>query len=136
MGGWVVPGAVFQGGAEGGAAAERFAAYAADVERRPQDWATWFRLGIAYDDAGDRRRARELGLDVDDDEASALDELEHDPTDYPLARIGQGDNARDIPAEPCEPLRWRNVDWPLLGFALAAFAALVGLAMLGIQAAR
>ncbi len=47
------------GRADRGAAAERFAAYAADVERRPQDWATWFRLGIAYDDAGDRRRARE-----------------------------------------------------------------------------
>jgi Flp pilus assembly protein TadD len=29
------------------------------VEDAPDDWRTWFRLGIAYDDAGDRRRARE-----------------------------------------------------------------------------
>ena len=29
------------------------------VERAPQDWGTWFRLGLAYDDAGDRRRARQ-----------------------------------------------------------------------------
>ena len=26
--------------------------------RRPQDWRGWFRLGLAYDAAGDRRRAR------------------------------------------------------------------------------
>jgi hypothetical protein len=29
-----------------------------DVERHPQDWRCWFRLSVAYDDAGDRSRAR------------------------------------------------------------------------------
>lgn len=29
------------------------------VEEAPDDWAAWFRLGFAYDAAGDRRRARE-----------------------------------------------------------------------------
>ncbi|SDS64847.1 tetratricopeptide repeat protein [Paraoerskovia marina] len=28
------------------------------VEQDPEDWANWFRLGFAYDAAGDRRRAR------------------------------------------------------------------------------
>ncbi|WP_106813577.1 tetratricopeptide repeat protein [Microbacterium timonense] len=36
-----------------------FPAYRADVERDPGDWRAWFRLGLAYDAAGDRRRARE-----------------------------------------------------------------------------
>ena len=36
-----------------------FPAYRADVEAHPDDWRTWYRLGIAYDAAGDRRRARE-----------------------------------------------------------------------------
>jgi len=35
-----------------------FPAYRADVEAHPDDWHAWFRLGIAYDGAGDRRRAR------------------------------------------------------------------------------
>jgi hypothetical protein len=30
----------------------------ADVEAAPSDWRPWLRLGLAYDDAGDRRRAR------------------------------------------------------------------------------
>ena len=30
----------------------------AEVEAGPDDWAAWFRLGFAYDAAGDRRRAR------------------------------------------------------------------------------
>jgi hypothetical protein len=30
----------------------------AEVEAAPSDWRTWLRLGLAYDDAGDRRRAR------------------------------------------------------------------------------
>lgn len=30
-----------------------------DVERTPDDWASWFRLALAYEDARDRRRARE-----------------------------------------------------------------------------
>lgn len=35
-----------------------FASRQAEVEAAPQDWGAWFRLGLAYDDAGDRRRAR------------------------------------------------------------------------------
>jgi len=35
-----------------------FPAYRADVEEHPQDWRAWYRLGVAYDAAGDRRRAR------------------------------------------------------------------------------
>ena len=30
----------------------------AEVEASPSDWRAWLRLGLAYDDAGDRRRAR------------------------------------------------------------------------------
>ena len=41
------------------AADDAFGAAQADVEAAPQDWAAWFRLGFAYDAAGDRRRARE-----------------------------------------------------------------------------
>jgi hypothetical protein len=40
------------------AADEVFAVRRAETEAAPDDWRTWFRLGIAYDDAGDRRRAR------------------------------------------------------------------------------
>lgn len=36
-----------------------FPAYRADVEEHPDDWRSWYRLGLAYDAAGDRRRARE-----------------------------------------------------------------------------
>ncbi len=35
-----------------------FGEYAQEVERAPQDWRSWFRLAIAYDDARDRKRAR------------------------------------------------------------------------------
>lgn len=35
-----------------------FARYRADVERAPEDWRPWFRLGLVYEAAGDRRRAR------------------------------------------------------------------------------
>jgi cytochrome c-type biogenesis protein CcmH/NrfG len=44
---------------------DRAAADAAFVQRReaaqaaPDDWRSWFRLALAYDDAGDRRRARQ-----------------------------------------------------------------------------
>lgn len=31
----------------------------AEVTATPTDWAAWFRLGLAYDDSRDRRRARE-----------------------------------------------------------------------------
>lgn len=40
------------------AAAAVFPAYQAATEAAPDDWRTWFRLGLAYDAAGDRRRAR------------------------------------------------------------------------------
>jgi hypothetical protein len=35
-----------------------FAERQAEVDAAPDDWAAWYRLGLAYDDAGDRRRAR------------------------------------------------------------------------------
>ena len=35
-----------------------FPRYAAEVEREPQSWRAWLRLGLAYDASGDRRRAR------------------------------------------------------------------------------
>ncbi len=43
---------------EPAAAAEVFPVYQAATEAAPEDWRTWFRLGLAYDAAGDRRRAR------------------------------------------------------------------------------
>jgi Flp pilus assembly protein TadD len=36
-----------------------FAGRRAEVEAAPADWRAWYRLAVAYDDAGDRRRARE-----------------------------------------------------------------------------
>jgi len=36
-----------------------FPAYRAEAEAHPDDWRAWYRLGLAYDAAGDRRRARE-----------------------------------------------------------------------------
>ncbi|QKJ19818.1 hypothetical protein [Microbacterium hominis] len=38
---------------------EVFPQFRAAVEAAPEDWAAWFRLALAYDAAGDRRRARE-----------------------------------------------------------------------------
>jgi cytochrome c-type biogenesis protein CcmH/NrfG len=35
-----------------------FPRYRAAVEESPEDWRTWYRLGLAYDASGDRRRAR------------------------------------------------------------------------------
>jgi hypothetical protein len=35
-----------------------FPSYQAAVEADPQNWRTWYRLGLAYDASGDRRRAR------------------------------------------------------------------------------
>lgn len=35
-----------------------FPKYRAQVEQAPDDWRAWYRLGLAYDAAGDRRRAR------------------------------------------------------------------------------
>lgn len=40
------------------AAAEVFPRYREAVEESPDDWRAWYRLGLAYDAAGDRRRAR------------------------------------------------------------------------------
>lgn len=40
------------------AADERFVERQGEVEATPEDWSAWFRLAVAYDDAGDRRRAR------------------------------------------------------------------------------
>jgi len=40
------------------AADELFPVYRAAVEADPDDWRAWFRLALAYDAAGDRRRAR------------------------------------------------------------------------------
>lgn len=40
------------------AADAEFPIYRAEVEAAPQSWRAWFRLGLAYDASGDRRRAR------------------------------------------------------------------------------
>lgn len=40
------------------AASSIFPAFQAATDAAPDDWRTWFRLGLAYDAAGDRRRAR------------------------------------------------------------------------------
>ena len=40
------------------AADAEFPRYAEEAEARPDDWRAWLRLGLAYDMAGDRRRAR------------------------------------------------------------------------------
>ncbi|NRD27589.1 hypothetical protein HRF36_13390 [Frigoribacterium sp. VKM Ac-2836] len=41
------------------AADAAFPAYKEAVESAPDDWRAWFRLGLAYDACGDRRRARQ-----------------------------------------------------------------------------
>jgi cytochrome c-type biogenesis protein CcmH/NrfG len=41
------------------AADEQFPQFKAEVEAAPESWRAWFRLGLAYDASGDRRRARE-----------------------------------------------------------------------------
>jgi cytochrome c-type biogenesis protein CcmH/NrfG len=41
------------------AADATFAGRRAEVEATPEDWRAWYRLAVAYDDAGDRRRARD-----------------------------------------------------------------------------
>src|SRR5690606_27889724 len=40
------------------AAKALFPGYRLAVEAAPEDWRAWFRLALAYDGAGDRRRAR------------------------------------------------------------------------------
>lgn len=39
-------------------ALEQFPQFQSQVESEPESWKAWFRLGIAYDACGDRRRAR------------------------------------------------------------------------------
>lgn len=41
------------------AADAEFPKYRAEVESDPGSWTAWFRLGLAYDASGDRRRARQ-----------------------------------------------------------------------------
>lgn len=40
------------------AADAQFEIYRAETEADPNSWRTWYRLGLAYDAAGDRKRAR------------------------------------------------------------------------------
>jgi hypothetical protein len=40
------------------AADAEFPVFRAEVESAPESWRAWFRLGLAYDASGDRRRAR------------------------------------------------------------------------------
>ncbi|WP_286279451.1 tetratricopeptide repeat protein [Naasia aerilata] len=44
---------------ERAAADAQFPAFREAVEQAPEDWRAWFRLGLAYDASGDRRRARQ-----------------------------------------------------------------------------
>jgi hypothetical protein len=46
------------GRADRAAAAAEFPKFQAEVENAPTDWTRWYRLALAYDAAGDRRRAR------------------------------------------------------------------------------
>lgn len=46
------------GRVERAAADQLFPAYQAAVEADPENWRPWYRLALAYDAAGDRRRAR------------------------------------------------------------------------------
>lgn len=40
------------------AADKEFQTYRAETEADPDNWRSWFRLGLAYDASGDRKRAR------------------------------------------------------------------------------
>lgn len=40
------------------AADAQFEAYRSEAEARPESWRAWYRLGLAYDASGDRRRGR------------------------------------------------------------------------------
>lgn len=40
------------------AADQEFEIYRAETEAAPENWRSWYRLGLAYDAAGDRKRAR------------------------------------------------------------------------------
>lgn len=47
-----------EGGVDRAAADEAFSRHRAEVEGAPDQWRPWFRLALAYDSAGDRRRGR------------------------------------------------------------------------------
>ncbi len=61
------------------AADETFPKYQAEVEADPHSWRAWFRLGLAYDASGDRRRARWALR-----EAVRLERAEHSARPAPL----------------------------------------------------
>ncbi|MGO1182657.1 MAG: hypothetical protein ACTHZ5_07100 [Micrococcaceae bacterium] len=42
----------------------QFDVYRAEAEATPEDWRSWFRLSLAYDASGDRRRARSAMRDA------------------------------------------------------------------------
>lgn len=42
----------------------QFEHYRAEAEAAPEDWRSWFRLSLAYDASGDRRRARSTMRDA------------------------------------------------------------------------
>lgn len=46
------------GGVDRAGADEAFARYRTEVEADPTSWRGWFRLALAYDSAGDRKRGR------------------------------------------------------------------------------
>lgn len=55
------------------AADEVFQVRRLDAERAPDDWRVWYRLGLAYEDSGDRKRARKAirhSIALYDDEAA------------------------------------------------------------------
>ncbi len=45
---------------ERSAAEAAFARFKAEAESSPERWESWYRLGLAYDACGDRRRARAM----------------------------------------------------------------------------
>jgi hypothetical protein len=46
------------GGVDRAAADQAFARYRTEVEADPEQWRGWYRLALAYDSAGDRKRGR------------------------------------------------------------------------------
>lgn len=48
------------------AADQDFEIYRAETEAAPDNWRSWYRLGLAYDAAGDRKRARSALRDAID----------------------------------------------------------------------
>ncbi len=84
------------------AADAAFAVRKTEVEAAPQDWRAWFRLGMAYDDARDRKRARAamrraVGLHA---EAGLLTVGEIAAGNRDGERPGSGDIATDATGPP------------------------------------